>query len=173
MNKIKLLFISLTFLVLVSACGLTKVGYNFSGGSLSPEVESFSVQFFPNRARLVNPNLSNQFTEDLKEKFRSQTTLNEIVDADGHINFEGEITGYQTRALDVTADDISATNRLTITIKVRFTNEKEPENDFDKGFSAFADFDSTNQLSDVEESLVEEILEQIIDDIYNEAVVNW
>lgn len=173
MNKIKTIFLSLTFIILVSACGLTKVGYNFSGGSLSPEVESFSVQFFPNRARLVNPNLSNQFTEDLKEKFRGQTTLNEIVDADGHLNFDGEITGYQTRALDVTADDISATNRLTITIKVRFTNEKEPDNDFDKAFSAFADFDSTNQLSDVEDGLVEEILEQIIDDIYNEAVVNW
>lgn len=173
MNKIKTIFISLFFSILLCACGLTKVGYNFSGGSLSPEVESFSVQFFPNRAPLVNPNLSNQFTEALKEKFRSQTTLNEIVDADGHLNFEGEITGYQTRALDVTADDISATNRLTVNIKVRFTNEKEPDNDFEKNFSAFADFDSTNQLSDVEEALVEEILEQIIDDIYNEAVVNW
>lgn len=170
MNLIKVLFLSFCVAFVVTAC---KVSYSFTGGTLSPEVKTFSVQFFPNRAPLVNPNLSNQFTEALKEKFRGQTTLDEIVDGEGHLNFEGEITGYRTQALDVTANDISATNRLTVTIKVRFVNEIEPDNDFDKSFSAFRDFDSTKQLVDVEEGLVEEILEDIIDDIYNEAVVNW
>ncbi|MDQ1772244.1 hypothetical protein GQR60_16525 [Labilibaculum sp. A4] len=170
MNLIKVLFLSFCVAFVVTAC---KVSYSFTGGTLSPEVKTFSVQFFPNRAPLVNPNLSNQFTEALKEKFRGQTTLDEIVDGEGHLNFEGEITGYRTQALDVTADDISATNRLTVTVKVRFTNEIEPDNDFDKSFSAFRDFDSTKQLSEVEEGLVAEILEDIIDDIYNEAVVNW
>ncbi|MBN2596494.1 LptE family protein [Labilibaculum sp.] len=170
MNLIKVLFLSFCVAFIVTAC---KVSYSFTGGTLSPEVKTFSVQFFPNRAPLVNPNLSNQFTEALKEKFRGQTTLDEIVDGEGHLNFEGEITGYRTQALDVTADDISATNRLTVTVKVRFTNEIEPDNDFDKSFSAFRDFDSTKQLSDVEEELVVQILEDIIDDIYNEAVVNW
>ena len=170
MNLIKVLFLSFCVAFIVTAC---KVSYSFTGGTLSPEVKTFSVQFFPNRAPLVNPNLSNQFTEALKEKFRGQTTLDEIVDGEGHLNFEGEITGYRTQALDVTADDVSATNRLTVTVKVRFTNEIEPDNDFDKSFSAFRDFDSTKQLSDVEEELVVQILEDIIDDIYNEAVVNW
>ncbi|PKQ60661.1 LptE family protein [Labilibaculum manganireducens] len=170
MNLIKVLFLSFCVAFVVTAC---KVSYSFTGGTLSTDVKTFSVQFFPNRAPLVNPNLSNQFTEALKEKFRGQTTLDEIVDGEGHLNFEGEITGYRTQALDVTADDISATNRLTVTVKVRFTNEIEPDNDFDKSFSAFRDFDSTKQLSDVEEGLVAEILEDIIDDIYNEAVVNW
>lgn len=170
MNLIKVLFLSFCVAFVVTAC---KVSYSFTGGTLSTDVKTFSVQFFPNRAPLVNPNLSNQFTEALKEKFRGQTTLDEIVDGEGHLNFEGEITGYRTQALDVTASDISATNRLTVTIKVRFINEIEPDNDFDKSFSAFRDFDSTQQLSDVEEGLVEEILEDIIDDIYNAAVVNW
>lgn len=170
MNLIKVLFLSFCVAFVVTAC---KVSYSFTGGTLSPEVKTFSVQFFPNRAPLVNPNLSNQFTEALKEKFRGQTTLDEIVDGEGHLNFEGEITGYRTQALDVTANDISATNRLTVTVKVRFTNEMEPDNDFDKSFSAFRDFESTKLLSDVEEGLVEEILEDIIDDIYNAAVVNW
>ncbi len=170
MNLIKVLFLSFCVAFVVTAC---KVSYSFTGGTLSPEVKTFSVQFFPNRAPLVNPNLSNQFTEALKEKFRGQTTLDEIVDGEGHLNFDGEITGYRTQALDVTANDISATNRLTVTIKVRFVNEIEPDNDFDKSFTAFRDFDSTSQLSDVEEGLVEEILEDIVDDIYNAAVVNW
>ncbi|PKQ60219.1 hypothetical protein BZG02_20295 [Labilibaculum filiforme] len=170
MNLIKVLLLSVCIALVVTAC---KVSYSFTGGTLSTDVKTFSVQFFPNRAPLVNPNLSNQFTEALKEKFRSQTTLDEIVDGEGHLNFDGEITGYRTQALDVTSNDISATNRLTVSIKVRFTNEIEPDNDFDKSFSAFRDFDSTQQLSDVEEGLVEEILEDIIDDIYNQAVVNW
>ncbi|MFA9372503.1 MAG: LptE family protein [Labilibaculum antarcticum] len=170
MNLIKVLFLSFCVAFVVTAC---KVSYSFTGGTLSADVKTFSVQFFPNRALLVNPNLSNQFTEALKEKFRGQTTLDEIVDGEGHLNFEGEITGYRTQALDVTANDISATNRLTVTIKVRFINEIEPDNDFDKSFTAFRDFDSTQQLSDVEEGLVEEILEDIIDDIYNASVVNW
>jgi len=170
MKLFKILLVSFCVVFVVTAC---KISYSFTGGTLSSEVKTFSVQFFPNRAPLVNPNLSNQFTEALKEKFRGQTTLDEIVDSEGHLNFDGEITGYRTQALDVTANDISATNRLTVTVKVRFTNEIEPDNDFDKSFSAFRDFDSTEQLSDVEDGLVEEILEDIIDDIYNEAVVNW
>ncbi|WP_372756132.1 LptE family protein [Labilibaculum sp.] len=170
MKLLKIISLSLLFVFTVMAC---RVSYSFTGGTLSADVKTFSVQSFPNRASLVNPDLSNDFAEDLKEKFRSKTTLDEIVGGEGHLNFEGEITGYQTKAIDVTSDDISATNRLTITIKVRFTNEIEPDNDFDKSFSAYSDFDSTSQLSDVEDELVEEILEDIIDDIYNAAVVNW
>ncbi|RUT72916.1 LptE family protein [Ancylomarina longa] len=168
--NVRILLIIIGIAIVATAC---KVSYSFTGGTLSPEVKTFSVQYFPNRAPLVNPNLSNQFIEALKEKFRSQTSLDEIVDGEGHLNFDGEITGYRTQALDIKAGEIAATNRLTVTIRVRFTNEIEPDNDFDKSFSAFADYDSTQQLSDVEDGLVVEILDQIIDDIYNESVVNW
>lgn len=170
MKLIKIFIVSIFIGLIFTAC---RISYSLTGGTLSPKVKTFSVQFFQNRAPLVNPNLSNQFTEALKEKFRSQTTLDEIVDGEGHLNFEGEIIGYSTKALDIKAGEIAATNRLTVTIKVRFTNEIESENDFDKSFSAFQDFDSTKQLSDVEAELLENILEQIVDDIYNEAVVNW
>jgi len=168
--NIRIFLIIIGIAVVATAC---KVSYSFTGGTLSPEVKTFSVQYFPNRAPLVNPNLSNQFIEALKEKFRNQTSLDEIVDGEGHLNFDGEITGYRTQALDIKAGEIAATNRLTVTIRVRFTNEIEPDNDFDKSFSAFEDYDSTKQLSDVEDGLVEEILNQIVDDIYNESVVNW
>jgi len=168
-------WIKSTLLILIIGLAFTacKINYSFTGGTLSPEIETFSVQFFQNRAPLVNPNLSDKFTEDLKEQFRNRTSLNEIVDGEGHLNFSGEITGYQTRAMDITSNDIAATNRLTVTIRVKFTNELEPDNDFDKSFSGFEDFDSNSQLSDVETDLVEKILEKIMDDIYNQSVVNW
>ncbi len=170
MNWIKSTLFILIIGLVFNAC---KVTYSLTGGTLSPDVKTFSVHFFQNRAPLVNPNLSDKFTEDLKERFRNRTSLDEIVDGEGHLSFSGEITGYQTKAMDITSDDIASTNRLTITIRVKFINEIEPENDFDKSFSAFEDYDSSKQLSDVENDLVDKILEKIIDDIYNQAVVNW
>ncbi|MRT94744.1 LptE family protein [Ancylomarina sp. 16SWW S1-10-2] len=170
MNWIKSTLLIIIIGVVFTAC---KVSYSFTGGTLSSDMKTFSVQYFQNRAPLVNPNLSDQFTEDLKEKFRSRTSLDEIVGGEGHLNFSGEITGYQTKAMDITSNDIAATNRLTITIRVKFTNELAPDNDFDKSFSSFEDFDSNSQLSDVESDLVDTILEKIIDDIYNQSVVNW
>ena len=168
-------WIKSTLLIIIIGLAFTacKVSYSFTGGTLSQDIKTFSVQYFQNRAPLVNPNLSDKFTEDLKEKFRSRTSLDEVIDGEGHLNFSGEITGYQTRAMDITSNDIAATNRLTVTIRVKFTNELEPDNDFDKSFSGFEDYDSNKQLSDVENDIVELILEKIIDDIYNQSVVNW
>lgn len=170
MNNVKIIILSICIAFVAVAC---KVSYSFTGGTLSTDVKTFSVQYFPYRAPLGDPKLSNDFTEALKEKFRDQTSLNEIVDGDGHLNFEGEITGFSVQAKDITANDIAATNRLTITVKVRFTNEKEPKNDFDKSFSATEDYSSEKQLTEVQGELVPKIFEQIINDVYNEAVVNW
>ncbi len=156
--------------VMTNAC---KVSYSFNGGTLSPDVKTFSVQYFPNRAPLVNPDLSNKFTEALKEKFRSQTSLDEVVDSEGNLNFEGEIVGYRMQAMNIQSGEMAATNRLTVTIKVRFTNDVESKYDFEKSFSAFEDFDSSQELSSVENQLLEEIIRKIVDDIYNESVVNW
>ncbi len=170
MKKIQTLII-VTLLVLVAiSC---KVNYSFTGGTLSPDVKTFSVQYFPNRAPLVNPNLSQKFTDALKEKFRNQTTLDEVVESEGNLNFEGEIVQYSMQAGNIQTGEVAATNRLTVAIKVRFTNDIETKNSFEKSFSAFADFDSTQELSSVEDGLLEEIIRKIVDDIYNEAVVNW
>ncbi len=170
MKRIQIILLITVLTLFLSAC---KVKYSFNGGTLSPDVKTFSVQYFPNRALLVNPTLSTQFTEALKEKFRSQTTLDEVIDAAGNLNFEGEIVGYDMRPMNIQQGEMAAKNRLTVTIKVRFTNEVQSKYDFDKKFSAFADFDSTQDFSSVENSLLEEILRKIIDDIYNQSVVNW
>lgn len=164
------LCLSVFFVFIFTSC---KVQYSFTGGTLSPEMKTFSVSYFENRAPLVNPVLSKLFTEALKEKFRSRTSLDEIVDGDGDLNFEGEIVAYRTTATDVQKDEMAATNRLTITIRVSFINVKDEELDFDSSFSDYEDYDSSKSLDQVEAELVDKIIVKIVDKIYNKSVVNW
>ena len=131
-----------------------------------------SVYYFPNRARLINPTLSQTFTEDLKDKLQRQTSLNELADS-GDIEFEGQITGYEVRPMSIQKEDLAAMNRLTITVKLKYTNNKVPEESFDQSFSAFEDFDSSSTLSDIEGSLVPEIIEKLHEDIFNASIANW
>lgn len=148
------------------------MGYSFTGANISPMVKTFTVYFFPNRARLINPTLSQSFTEELKDKLTRQTSLNEISE-NGDIEFEGQITKYELKPISVAKDDISAQTRLTIAVKVKYTNSKEPEKDFDQSFSAFEDFDSNLSLSSVEDELVLTIIEQLTDDIFNSTIADW
>ncbi|NOZ48322.1 MAG: LptE family protein [Chlorobi bacterium] len=165
----KLLFIIIIIGFWSTSC---KINYSFTGASISPEVKTVSVQYFPNMARLVNPNLSQVFTESLKELFLSQTNLN-LVNNVGDLNFEGEITYYDTKPIAIQGNETAALNRLTIKIKVRFSNALDPEKDFATTFSRYADYESSKNLNDVEEDLVLEIIEQINDDIFNKSVANW
>lgn len=168
-TMIKHIFVSILILFSFSGC---KINYSFTGASISPLVKSYTVYDFPNRARLVNPNLSDQFVEALKDKFTRQTSLN-YADNGGDLEFEGSITGYDVKPVSVRDTDVAAQNRLTIKIKVTFTNNQNSEDDFESEFSAYSDFSSDNLLSDVEDELVEIILTQIIDDIFNKSVANW
>lgn len=156
--------------LLLGACS---VKYSMSGVSISRDrYKTFTVYYFPNRARLVNPTLSQSFTEGLKEKMLRQTWLNEQSDG-GDLEFQGQITDYQVRPMAIQKDDQASQNRLTITVKVKYTNNVEPDLNFEKSFSGFEDFDSTSDLSSVEEGLVPEILSKIWEDIFNETVANW
>jgi hypothetical protein len=121
----------------------------------------------------VNPSLSNQLTEALQEKFIRLTKL-ELVDIDGDLEIVGAVTGYDVKATAITANEQAAQNRLTVNVKISFTNRKYPEDDFDsKSFSAYADFDAMQSLDAVESSLCEEIIEQLCDDMFNATVANW
>jgi hypothetical protein len=154
---------------IVSSC---KISYSFTGANISPEVKTFSVYYFPNRARLVNPNLSQQFTEALREKLQRQTSLNEMGE-NGDLIFEGQITGYDVSPMSIQKEDMAALNRLSITINVKYTNNKDTEQNIERSFSAFEDFDSTSSLSDVEDGLVPEIINKITEDIFNATLANW
>ena len=158
------------FLILtVTAC---KISYSFSGASISPQIRTLSVQRFFNRAALVVPGLDQMFTDALIDKCRSQTNLSIVSDL-GDVDFEGEITDYRTQPLTVAADAMAAMNRFTITVRVKFTNTVEPHLSYEQSFSRFKDYDSNRDLSEVEESLSAMIIEELIEDIFNRAFVNW
>ncbi len=155
--------------LIVRSCGI----YSFTGTSIQPDVKTVTINYFEYKALKVNPNLSNDLTEALKDKFRKMTRL-EQVDMDGDLEITGAVTGYDIRATAVTAQEVAAQNRLTVSVKISFTNRKYPEDDFpDKSFSAYADYDSTQSLDAVEASLCEEIIEKLCEDMFNATVANW
>ena len=162
--------ILLTFaaLTLVS-CGI----YSFSGTSIQPDEKTITINYFEYKALKVTPSLSNDLTEAMRNKFRRMTRL-EQVDIDGDLEIVGEVVGYDVRAQGITANEVAAQNRLTVTIKIQFINRKNPESGFDsKSFSAYSDFDATQSLDAVESSLCAEIIEKLVEDVFNATVAQW
>jgi hypothetical protein len=168
----KLITIAVLVLLAVLSAGCSIVNYSFSGTSIQPDVKTVTIQYFGYKALKVNPSLSNDLTEAMKDKFRKLTKL-EQVEMDGDLELAGEVTGYEVRAAAVTANEVAAQNRLTVTVKLKFTNKKYPEDDFEKSFSAYSDYDSTNSLDAVESSLCEEIIEKLVEDMFNASVAQW
>ena len=159
--------LALTALI-VHSCGI----YSFSWTSIQPDVKTVTINYFEYKALRVNPSLSNELTEAIKDQFRRLTRLEEV-DIEGDLEISGEITGYDVKAMAVTADEVAAQNRLTVNVKIYFTNRKYPEDDFEKSFSAYADYDSSNTLDAMESQLCEEIIEKLVEDIFNATVANW
>jgi hypothetical protein len=155
-------------IALVGSCGI----YSFTGTSIQPDVKTITIPYVENKAIRVNPSLSNDITEALQDKFRKLTSLTQV-ETDGDLELVCEITGYDVKATAVTADEVAAQNRLTVTVKVEFSNRKYPEDDVSKSFSAYADYDSNNSLDAVEGSLCEEIIEKLCEDIFNATVAQW
>ncbi len=165
----RIIFLLVIYVLASQSCS---VSYTLSGASIAPDVKTISVQHFVNRAPLGAANLEQYITDELKDIFKSQTSLTVVNDM-GHLNFEGEIIRYFTKPMAITGDETAAQNRLTMVVHVKFTNEIEPEFNFDSDFTQFADYSSDEDLSSVEQDLVEEIVEKIIEDIFNKSVVNW
>lgn len=153
-----------------------KINYGFTGASIAPNVKTVFIDLFNNRARVVNPNLSNVFTEKLKDKFVSQTSLSLRRDQ-GDLEFTGEIVGYDVRPQSIQTSqqgrDFASMNRLTITVHVNFTNNKDHEQDFKTNFSFYFDWESTRALAEVENDAVNTITDQLVEDIFNRSVANW
>ncbi len=160
----------LTASLLLGGCSIVK--YSFSGTSIDPSVKTVTINYFEYKALKVNPSLSNDLTEAMKDKFRKLTKL-EQVDMDGDLELSGAVTGYEVRAAAVTANEVAAMNRLTVTASLKFTNRKFPEEDFEQSFSAYSDYDSNNSLDAVEASLCEEIVQKLIEDMFNASVAQW
>ena len=156
------------FIAMLASCGV----YSFSGTSIQPDVKTIAVEYFENKALKVNPTLASSLSNALIDKYRRLTSL-DILTENGDLNVYGEITSYDTRPTAVTADEVASKNRLTITVKIFFTNRLHPEENFEKSFSAYADYDSNQLLDAVESSLCSEIIEILVEDIFNSTVANW
>ena len=166
-KKFLIMYFVLLLAFVWQGCGI----YSFTGASYGT-AKTVSIDYFQNRSTYVNPTLSQKITEDLKDRFMSQTPLN-LVKTGGDLSFEGTITAYRISAVDIKSTGQAAKNRLTISIKVSFANSTEPENDFEKSYSRYADYDVKQPFSAVESTLVDEIVTLLIDDIFNDSVVNW
>ncbi len=172
---IRELTVALTWLVIMALpqfMGGCKVSYSFSGVNISPEITTVSVDYFPNRAPVVQAQLSQLFTDALIDKIQANTSL-ELIQGTGQVSFSGEIRNYDTKPTAITGAETAARNRLTISVRVVYTNAVEPELDFDTNFSRYEDYDSSSNLADVENELIDLIVEAIVEDIFNKAFVNW
>ena len=167
MNRINIIL----FVVIAAVCAACGI-YKFNDTSIAPDVHSISVYTIENRAMKVNPSLSNTLTVALQDQYRKLTKL-EMVEERGDLEVSGFITSYEVTPTAVTSQEVAAQNRLTVTVKIIFKNNKHEEEDFEKSFAAFQDYDSNLSLDSVEAQLVDEIVEILVEDIFNATVANW
>lgn len=158
------------FLLLISqSCGI----YSFTGTNIHSDVKTIQIDYFPNTAVLVEPALSQFFTVKFQDLFLTQTNLN-MVKSGGDLQFEGEITGYKINPTTATAEQTAAQNRLTITVNVRFFNNKVEDDNFERSFSHYYDYGGSIQLSgSALEDAYNVIIERIAQDIFNASVAKW
>lgn len=169
LNKKVIGLISL-LVVLVTACSIS---YKFNGASIDyTKIKTITIKDFPNQAALVYPPLSQVFTEALKDIYIRQTRL-QLVRSNGDLDLEGEIIGYELTPMAVKEDAYASQTRLTVTVRVRYTNRVTPDDDFEQTFSAYREFDSNVMLQNIQDSLCKEIVEELTDQIYNATVANW
>jgi hypothetical protein len=164
LNSLLWIFILLLF----KGCGI----YSFSGASIDPKIKTIAIHYFPNRAEIIVPTLAQQLTDALMDKFRSQTKLR-LVNGTADVVFEGEITGYYTQSDAIQGNDRPAENKLTITVRVRYTNNIKPEESWEQSFNRYEKYGSSVSITSVESKLILSILDQLTEDIFNKAFVNW
>lgn len=166
----KSILISLLFTLLLAGCSIK---YSLNGASIDyTKIKTVSITDFQNLAPTVYPPLAQRFTEDLKDRFQRQTRLRDIP-TNGDLSIEGEIVGYDLSAEAVQENAFAAKTRLTLRINVRFTNKVNEEENFEREFTSFGTFDSSQMFVNVQDQLCEELTKDIINQIFNATVENW
>ncbi|MDR0865960.1 MAG: LPS assembly lipoprotein LptE [Candidatus Symbiothrix sp.] len=171
MRSLIISFISfISFIIFISSCSFS---YSFQGGKLNYDlVKTITIQNFPNRASNPDPLVAPIFEQALRDRFIEQTRLKPVAN-NGDIEIEGEITGFDIQGMAVKEDSYASQARLTISIHVKYTNNKEANSDVDQTFSAFSEYPVDRQFNEVENQLITDIVAEIVDKIYNETVGNW
>ena len=149
-----------------------RVSYSFTGASISPNVKTVAIAYFANNAGLVVPTLSRTLTDGLRDYFTSQTNLIQV-DRGGDLTLDGTITGYVVIPVAIQGNETAAMNRLTITVNVKFVNKTDSKQNWESAFSRYQDYSSSFNLQSVQESLIKDITGELVQDIFNKAVVNW
>ncbi len=171
-NKARLLTAPLLALLLATVCAC-KVTYSFNGASIDYNVtKTIQIEEFPIRASYVWGPMQNIFNNELKDIFANHTHLSQVK-RNGDLKIEGEITQYQQRNKSVSAEGYSAQTELSMTVNVRFTNNKKHEEDFEQTFTATSTYETTQSLSSVQEELVTQMTKEITEQIFNATVANW
>ena len=152
----------------LSACGI----YSFSGTSIQSDVKTIHIELFEYKAQKVNPTLSNNLTEGLRDLYLRQTRL-QVLPKGGDLELEGEIVGYDISQGAISANSYASESKLTIRVTVHFTNNIHPEESFDKTYSAYQTFDSSQLLSDIQDELCAIIIKEIGENIYTDTVARW
>ena len=152
----------------ITSCGI----YSFTGASIPSEVKTISVEYFKNKADNVQPSLSQVFTERLKDIFLEQTNLI-LIENEGDIIFSGFISKYQINPMAIKANETAGQNRLTINVKVTYNNSLDAKNNFEHTFSRYRDYESAQNILDIDNTLIKEITNELSEDVFNKAFVNW
>lgn len=163
--------------ILLAAIAFTLTGcaisYKFNGANIDYQTtHSIAIADFPNNAAMVNPTLSNNFSEGIRDLFQRQTRL-QILRKGGDLELEGEIIGYDISQGAISVDSYAAESKLTIRVNVRFTNNIKPEESFERTYTASQTFDASRMLSDVQDELCAVMITEIAENIYNDSVARW
>lgn len=159
-------FFALSF-ILLSGCGV----YSLTGANITGK--TINIHTLENRAPNVVPSLSATLSDKIRSRVLSQTGLTPVNADDADYDMEGTITGYNVTVSGMESQSSASQNRLTITVDIDFKNRKDEKAGFKRSFSRFADFQANQQLQSVENKLIEDIGNQLADDIFNKAFVNW
>jgi hypothetical protein len=164
-KRVQLLVLSV-FIVAMAGC------YSFKGISIPPDVNTFYVSLFEDQSQASIPTLPRDFTEQLKDKIRRETRLS-YNDEEPDIEFHGAITGFRVQAEAPKADQQIGFNKLTVTVRVEFINNKIEKANWKQQFSYDEFFEPDQNLLDVQDQLLETINKELIDQIFNRAFTNW
>ena len=170
MRKVLFALLSLTLIAILGAC---TVSYRFNGASIDyTRIKTINIQDFQNLAPTVYPPLATKLSEDLKYRFQTRTRLTQVQNQ-GDLNLEGEIIGYDITPEAVQENALAAKTKLTITVNVRYNNLVDEEESFERTFTSFQTFDASQMLTDVQDQLIEDMVTDLINQIFNATVENW
>ena len=157
-------------LLTLSSCSIS---FKLNGANINYQTtHTISIADFPNNAPMVNPTLSNNLSEGIRDLFQRQTRL-QILRKGGDLEIEGAIVGYDLSQGAISVDSYASESKLTIRVKVHFTNNVNPEDSFEKEYSAYQTFDASRMLNDVQDELCDIIIKEIAENIYNDTVAKW